>query len=175
MVSSKEFVKLSQECQIGMLKGCWIHILLLRSVSVYDIKRDVWGTPKGDIPTEILKNATGYVQLHTDHINYCRSIKTLIRDDLTILVILIAAVLFSPEGPHVMSRELVSNIQDRYIVLLKHYLESKYTYNRAADMFPQLISKMKELKELAEVHGRVLLDVNPSEIEPIMLEILDLK
>ena len=171
----EEFVKLSQECQIGILKGCWIHILLLRSVSVYDIVRDVWGTPRGDIPTAILKNATGYDQLHDDHINYCKSIKTIIRDDITIVVILIVIVLFSPEGPHVMTRELVSNIQDRYLVLLKHYLESKYTYLRAADMFPQLISKMKELKELAEVHGRVLLDVNPSEIEPIMLEILDLK
>ena len=171
----EEFGKLSQECQIGILKGCWIHILLLRSVSVYDIVRDVWGTPRGDIPTAILKNATGYDQLHDDHINYCKSIKTIIRDDITIVVILIVIVLFSPEGPHVMTRELVSNIQDRYLVLLKHYLESKYTYLRAADMFPQLISKMKELKELAEVHGRVLLDVNPNEIEPIMLEILDLK
>jgi len=84
-------------------------------------------------------------------------------------------VLFSPDGPHVIMRELVSNIQDRYLILLKHYLEAKYTYSRSAEMFPQLMSKVKELSMLAEVHGRILLDVNPQEIEPIMLEILDLK
>ena len=84
-------------------------------------------------------------------------------------------VLFSPDGPHVIMRELVSNIQDRYLILLKHYLEAKYTYSRSADMFPQLMTKMKELNALAQVHGRTLLDVNPQEIEPIMLEILDLK
>jgi len=77
-----------QACQISLLKGCWIHMLLLRSVSLYDVDRDVWVTPRGDIPTEILKNATGYVQLHDDHIRYCQSMKSLIGNDLTIVVIL---------------------------------------------------------------------------------------
>jgi hypothetical protein len=171
----EEFVRLPQECQIGILKGCWINILLLRSVSVYDSERDTWLTPRGQIPTDILKNATGFDKLHDDHVKYCKSIKSIIKDDLTIVVLLIVIVLFAPEGPHVVTRELVSNIQDKYIVLLKHYLESKYMYARSAEMFPQLMSKMKELKELAEDHGKYLLDVNPSEIEPIMLEILDLK
>jgi len=77
-----------QACQISILKGCWIHMLLLRSVSLYDVERDVWVTPRGDIPTEILKNATGYVQLHDDHIRYCQSMKSIIGSDLTIVVIL---------------------------------------------------------------------------------------
>jgi hypothetical protein len=84
-------------------------------------------------------------------------------------------MLFSPDGPHVIMRELISNIQDRYVILLKHYLEAKYTYARAAEMFPQLMTKLRELNSLADVHGQILLDVNPQEIEPIMLEILDLK
>jgi len=50
-----EFARLPQASQIGILKGCWIHILLLRSMSLYDCQRDVWVTPRGDIPTEILK------------------------------------------------------------------------------------------------------------------------
>jgi len=54
-----EFARLPQVCQIGILKGCWIHILLLRSVSLYDCQRDVWVTPRGDIPTEILKVGHG--------------------------------------------------------------------------------------------------------------------
>ncbi len=171
----EEFVRLPQECQIGILKGTWIHILLLRSVSLYDCERDVWVTPKGDIPTEILKNATGYIHLHDSHVNYCKSLKSLVGDDLIIVIILLVTVLFSPEGPHVNVREVISNIQDKYLLLLKHYLESKYSFIHAADMYPSLMSKMKELKELAESHGKYLLDINPREIEPIMLEILDLK
>lgn len=171
----EEFVRLSQECQISILKGCWMHMLLLRSVSLYDCERDVWVTPRGDIPTEILKNATGYVQLHDDHIQYCKSIKSIIGNDLTIVVILLVLVLFAPEGAHVVMRDLVSNIQDRYLVLLKHYLEAKYTYLRTADMFPQLLNKIRELNMLAEVHGKMMLEINPEEIEPIMLEILDIK
>lgn len=171
----EEFVHLPQSCQIGVLKGCWIHILILRSVSVYDSERDVWVTPRGDIPTEILKNATGFVQLHDDHARYCKSIKSIIGDDLAVVIMLLIIVLFSPEGPHVVMRQLISDIQDRYLVLLKHHLESKYGYVQSAEMFPQLMSKIKELKDFAEVHGRCLVDINPREIEPIMLEILDLK
>ena len=170
-----EFARLSQECQIGILKGTWLHILLLRSVSLYDSVRDVWVTPKGDIPTEILKNATGYIQLHNDHVNYCKSFKSLIGDDLTIIVILLAVMLFSPEGVHVVTRGVVANVQDKYLVLLKHYLESQYGYAHAAQIFPDLMAKLKELKDLAEVHSKYLLDLNPSDVEPIMLEILDLK
>lgn len=171
----EEFVRLSQECQISILKGCWMHMLLLRSVSLFDCDRDVWVTPRGDIPAEILKNATGFVQLHDDHIQYCKSIKLIIGNDLTIVVILLALVLFAPEGAHVVMRDLVSNIQDRYLVLLKHYLEAKYTYLRTAEMFPQLLNKIHELSTLAKVHGKILLEINPEGIEPIMLEILDLK
>ena len=171
----EEFVRLPQECQIGILKGCWIHMLLLRSVSAYDNERDLWVTARGEIPTDILKNATGFDRLHDLHVKYCKSIRSIVKDDTTIIVMLIVIALFAPEGPHVITRALVSNIQDKYLVLLKHYLESKYMYDRAAEMFPQLMSKMKELKEVAEDHGKYLLDVNPTEIEPIMLEILDLK
>jgi len=42
-------------------------------------------------------------------------------------------------------------------------------------MYFVLTPQVKELKDFAELHGRCLVDINPSEIEPIMLEILDLK
>jgi len=172
----EEFASLPQECQIGMLKGTWIHILLLRSVSMYDCERDLWVTPRGaGIPTEILKNSTGFVQLHDDHVNYCKAIKTLVRDDITLITIMVVIVLFSPEGPHVWMPALISNVQDKYLLILKHYIEYKFGYQVAAQMFPELVHKLKELKELAEIHGKYLLNINPREIEPIMLEILDLK
>ena len=88
-----------------------MHMLLLRSVSLYDCARDVWVTPRGDIPTEILKNATGFVELHDAQIGYCKAIKGITGDDLTIVAILLVLVLFAPDGPHVIERELVSNIQ----------------------------------------------------------------
>ncbi len=171
----EEFTELPQECQIGILKWTWIHILLLRSVSLYDSGRDVWVTPKGEIPSKILKNATGFDEMHEEHVNFCRSFKAIIGDDLPIVIILLAVVLFSPEGPHVTYRDVVSNIQDKYLILLKHYLEHRYSHQKAAEMYPQLMFKIKELKDLGEGHGKYLLHIDPTKIEPIMLEILDLK
>jgi len=149
--------------------------LLASLLSTSDFACVLFCCDYGCVVLFVMQNATGFVQLHDDHVRYCMSFKSIIGDDLTVVVLLIVIVLFSPEGPHTVTRELVSNIQDRYLILLKHYLESRYTYVRAAVMFPELMSKMKELKEFANDHGKCLVDINPHEIEPIMLEILDLK
>ena len=171
----EDFIKLPQDCQIRVLKGAVLHTLLLRSVSVYDVDRDVWVTPRGEISTDILKSATGYNNLHDEHVNFCKTFKSLIQDDVNLVMLLLVIVLFAPDVHPVIHREILSNLQDKYMVLLKHYLEMKYSYMTAASMFPQLLFKVKELKELAENHGKYLMDVNPHEIEPLMLEILDLK
>lgn len=170
-----EFARLSQECQIGLLKGCWVHILLLRSISLYNMERDAWMTPKGDLPTNILKNATGYDKLHEQMVLFCRSVKNIIGDDISIIILIMIIVIFSPEGMHVLMRQHISNVQDKYIVLLKHHLEARYSYSRSSEMLSDLLFKIKEMKEMNKTHGNVFSDLNPGEIEPFMLEILDLK
>ncbi|CAH1783775.1 unnamed protein product [Owenia fusiformis] len=170
-----DFVRLNQDTQIKLLKGAVLNALLLRSVSAYDPDRDVWLTPSGEVPTAILKAATSYYKLHDEHVAYCKSMKELLQDDVRIIIILLVISLFSPECPFVSCREEVSNIQDRYVVLLKHYLEANYSYQHAKCMFPQVLLKLGELKQLGERHAKVLLEVDPKEIEPLMLEIFDLK
>ena len=171
----KEFVRLPQEHQIGILKGAVLDILLLRSVALYDLDRDAWVTPKGEISTQILKSATGFVELYNAYVEYCKSLRLIIGNDNVIIAIMLVIGLFSPEGQHVLARQLISEFQDQYLTLLKHYLEANYSYSRTAEMFPKLLCKIKEIKDFADKYGKVVMDVNPSEIEPLMLEILDLR
>ena len=172
----EDFVRLSQDCQIKILKAAVLSALLLRSTAAYDMERDGWITANGGlIPTAILKNATGFVQLHEDHVQYCRSMKAIIHNDRRCVALLLAITLFTANGLNVVCRDIVANIQDKYLILLKHYLEAEYSYSGSQDMYPVLLSKLAELRNLSDNHAKFLLDVNPSEIEPIMLEVFDLK
>lgn len=83
-----DFRRLSQEDQIAALKACVMNTLLLRSALFYSIEKDAWLTPKGEIPTSILKNTTGFVSLHNDHVYYCRRVKSMAQNDYHIYALL---------------------------------------------------------------------------------------
>lgn len=168
-----DFMRLSQDLQVSILKGSWLHLLLLRPVSLFDAVKGLWTNPMGDIPTEVLKSATG--NMHEEHVAYCRSLKSIIGNDNNLLAILLLLVLFCPSSPCLTHPELVSNIQDKYLLLLKHYLEAKFTFKHSTHTFSRLLDKISELDGLVGRHSSILLDVDPQQVEPIMLEMMGVK
>jgi nuclear receptor subfamily 1 group I len=62
--------------------------LLLRSVAFYIISKDAWLTQKGEIPTSILREATGFGSLHNLHVSYCRGLKSIILDNFTLYALM---------------------------------------------------------------------------------------
>ena len=74
----EDFRGLCQEDQIAALKGAIMKSLLLRSVAFYIIEKDAWLTQKGEIPTSILSEATGFSSLHKLHVSFCRTLKAVI-------------------------------------------------------------------------------------------------
>lgn len=65
--------------------------------------------------------------------------------------------------------------QNSYYYLLRRYLESVYPGCVAKSTFLKLMQKVIELQRLNEVIISVYLDVNPSQVEPLLREIFDLK
>uniref|UniRef100_A0A1I8HYW8 Nuclear receptor domain-containing protein n=1 Tax=Macrostomum lignano TaxID=282301 RepID=A0A1I8HYW8_9PLAT len=168
-----DFIGLGQACQIALLKGAVIGTLFLRSAVHYDRERDVWVTPKGDVPTAILKDIPGFAELHDDHLKFCRLFKDLLRDPFLVPLVQVLA-LFTPDRPNVTDRSAVADVQDRYICLLKHYLEGRCGFTEARRLLPRILSAMEELHDLAGGHGRLLLHVNPAEVDPLLLEVFDI-
>ena len=84
-------------------------------------------------------------------------------------------LIFHPDSTNLVDRELMANLQDKYINLLKHYLEAEFSFEFAQEYFVAILEKMSVLKSLSDQHSRILLQVNPSQIEPLMLEVLNLK
>ncbi|ESO86481.1 hypothetical protein LOTGIDRAFT_97589, partial [Lottia gigantea] len=170
-----DFNLLRQEDQINALKASVVNTLLLRSVAFYIVERDSWLTPNGEISTKILKTTTRHSDLYESHIKYCRGLKSLVVNNTKLFALIQTMIVFNPDASNIQQRSKVADIQDRYLILLKHYLENVYSFEFAKNYFVAILSKLYELKTISDNHARVLLQVDPAEIEPIMLEILNLK
>lgn len=169
-----DFKELSQEDQITALKSCVLQSLMLRSIFFYDVEQEGWRTLTGLVPAKVLKDVTGFSDLYQTHIDFSREMKKTCKEDITVFAIIQAIIVFNPESPGLKNLQLVSDIQNRYIVLLKSYLEYKISFCHAQVYFPLFLRKFTELKKIGNDHAKIILQVQTSKIEPLMLEILNL-
>ncbi|XP_052100411.1 nuclear hormone receptor HR96-like isoform X2 [Mytilus californianus] len=170
----EDFKELSQEDQITGLKSCVLQSLMLRSVYFFDVEQEGWRTLTGLIPAKVLKDITGYSDLYETHTNFSREMKKTCKEDITVFAIIQSIIVFNPESVGLKNLQLVSDIQNRYIVLLKSYLEYKISFEYAQIYFPVFLRKIQELKKIGSDHAKIILQVQTSKIEPLMLEILNL-
>lgn len=125
------------------------------------------------IKVEVLKEARGNV--YEEHQRYIQSFDPLWRSDEHIMLLLSAITLFDPDRPHIVHRDAIKLEQESYYYLLRRYLEAVVGGCQARTMFLQLVAKVSELHILNDKHVRVYLDMNPKEVEPLLIEIFDLK
>ena len=174
----KAFKALPQADQISLLKGGSIELLILRSVITFDKEKQHFleGADREDqsaMNLEQLKKAEG--GLFEDHMNFVKSLAVDLNADQTTLILLLVVSLFSPDRPNLFNKQLVWQEQERYSMLLKKYLETKYPVSWARGIYPKLLMKLTDIRNLNEEHSQVLLKVNPEGIQPLMQEVLDLR
>ena len=122
---------------------------------------------------EVLKEARGNV--YEEHQRFIQSFDPFWRSDEKIMLLLSAIILFDWSRPNIVHKDAIRLEQESYFYLLRRYLESVVGSCQARSMFLKLIGKVSELHILNEKHVRVYMDVNPKEVEPLLIEIFDLK
>ena len=105
---------------------------------------------------------------------FVRSLAVELRADKTVLILLLMIALFSPDRQQLEQKELVNAEQERYSVLLLHYLESRHPVAIAHAIYPKLLMKLTDIRELSEKHSHVLLKANPEGMQPLMKEVFDI-
>ncbi|OAD59902.1 Nuclear hormone receptor HR96 [Eufriesea mexicana] len=171
------FKNMCQEDQIALLKGGCTEMMILRSALNYDIEKDMWWIPHSqesmsNIKVDVLKEAKG--NLYAEHSRFIRSFDPRWRDE-NIILILSAIALFTPDRPRVVHNDVIKLEQNSYYYLLRRYLESVYPGCEAKSMFLKLIQKISDLHRLNNEVVGVYLNLNPSRVEPLLIEIFDLK
>lgn len=175
----KAFKSLPQADQISLLKGGSIELLILRSVITFDKEKQHFLDPCDREETaamnlDELRRAEG-TNLFEDHMRFVKQLAIDLKADQTTMILLLVISLFSPDRPNLINKQLVGEEQDRYSMLLNNYLESVYPYHEARSLYPKLLMKLTDIRNLNEEHSQVLLKVNPEVIQPLMQEVLDLR
>ncbi|ESO86480.1 hypothetical protein LOTGIDRAFT_235311 [Lottia gigantea] len=173
----KSFKALSQTDQISLLKGGSIELLIIRSVITFDREKqhflDPYDNGKYAMTAEQLKMGEGS-GLFDEHMKFVKSLAMDLKADETVLILLLVISLFSPDRPSISDKTYIAKEQDKYALLLQHYLESKYPVSYVRTIYPKLLMKLTDIRNLNEEHSQVLLKVNPEGIQPLMKEVLDL-
>ncbi|XP_025094706.1 nuclear hormone receptor HR96-like isoform X4 [Pomacea canaliculata] len=178
----KSFKALSQADQIGLLKGGSIELLIIRSVINFDKDKqqflDPYDKEKYAMTTDQLKIATDAASmpgmgLFEDHMKFVRSLALDLHADETVLILLLMIALYSPDRPAITDKQYIADEQERYALLLLRYLESKHPPHVVRVLYPKLLMKLVDIRNLNEEHSQVLLRINPEGLQPLMKEVLE--
>ncbi|EDW16462.1 nuclear hormone receptor HR96 [Drosophila mojavensis] len=172
------FRDMCQEDQVALLKGGCTEMMIMRSVMIYDNDRGAWKVPHtkenmANIRTDLLKFAKGNV--YEEHLKFISTFDEKWRMDENIILIMCAIVLFSPARARLIHKDAIRLDQNSYYYLLRRYLESVYPGCEAKNAFIRLIQKISDVERLNKFIINVYLNVNPSQVEPLLREIFDLK
>ncbi|XP_002013932.2 nuclear hormone receptor HR96 [Drosophila persimilis] len=172
------FRDMCQEDQVALLKGGCTEMMIMRSVMIYDDDRDSWKVPHtkenmGTIRTDLLKFAEG--NIYEEHQKFITTFDEKWRMDENIILIMCAIVLFTSARSRVIHKDVIRLEQNSYYYLLRRYLESVYSGCEAKNAFIKLIQKISDVERLNKFIINVYLNVNPSQVEPLLREIFDLK
>ncbi|XP_056640894.1 nuclear hormone receptor HR96 isoform X2 [Diorhabda sublineata] len=171
------FRNMCQEDQVALLKGGCTEVMMLRSAMNYDTKIQSWQIPHSTenfrVNSKILKlinKGTAY----NEHEKFIKTFGPLWKGDENIILILCMILVFSPDRPKVVHQDVIRLEQNAYFYLLRRYLESIHSGCEAKSLFLKLMQKLTEVRRVNEELISVYLNINPSEVEPLLIEIFDL-
>ena len=87
-------------------------------------------------------------------------------------LLLFLVELFSPDraGLSGACRSQVSLAQERYLILLKRYLEARCEHECARSLLPSLLSALGDVRRLSEHLTRLAMRIDWSDVEPLLIE-----
>ena len=112
--------------------------------------------------------------LFEKHMAFVRSIKELDVDEASIMLLSVI-VLLTPDRPGLSDSQAVSAEQERYLVLLRNYMNWRFGESAAAHIYPKLLLKLPDLRELAEALTNYQLLLCREEIEKVHCRLSNLK
>lgn len=144
----EDFQTLRTDEQVALLKASTCQVLGLRSSALFIAEKEAWLCQKGYFTPEhasILCPQHPHLDICT---NFCKAMKAIIKNDFTLYALLHCVILFDPCDERIIDRQLINSIRDKYIILLRHYLESLYSYSYSEKYLLALQEKIVFFRDL---------------------------
>lgn len=155
--SVEDFKELDIDTQILCVKGC-IPCCMLVMVSYSFSTRDnslVLHNVRVGLE-EFRRLFIGYEESTENLVNFILDMQDVRFKDPCLIAIFLVILVFSPFWDNLSHRRFLSNIQSKYLVLLKHYLEAKYSYRNGKELFALILRKLIALKELKKKRQEII-------------------
>lgn len=155
-----------------------MEIFVLRSAMGFDSQEGKWkfkdSLGKGSLDPSIIAETLGS-SMFSSHIRFLFSIKELTNGDRLILLLLFIIELFSSDRPNLTNKEMVSKSQEKYSEWLKKYLDSIFPPIHARSLYPRLLMKLLDVRNLGEASAQLASQLDISRMEPLLVEVFNLK
>lgn len=174
--TNDDFRSLTVDTQSACLKAHLLSCFVLHSIYTYNPRTctfDALGRSIHEV--FVIESFTPHCDVALDFIKLCRESQKKITHDHNIHAILQMILVLSPDGVDILMRRHLSNIQDKYLILLKHHIESNFSFSCRREMYAYLLQKLQEVKGCSIRMLAVLHQINTAMVEPLMLEVFNFK
>lgn len=146
-----EFRELKQVDQIAALKASFVQAYGICASSFFVPENDVWRIFLGDISVSQLPSDFHSTTFTRDGADLCTQVKAVAGNDLTLYALLHILVLLDPREGTINEPTALNTSRDKYLILLKHYLQSEYSYVYADRYFTALMNRLVLLYDMGQV------------------------
>ncbi|CAG2168561.1 unnamed protein product [Oppiella nova] len=174
-----EFVNLCDEDKIALLKTGCPEIICLISVLNFNFDGEFWTVDiDGENATVLRLDLFRYVSgnIYDEHRRFLFAINDEYNNDINIIDLLTAIILFNPNHPNLIHKDLVKLQQQTYMYLLQRYLEIKHNSKSESETrFLRLMNCLQVLYPLNRIHVQRIRETEPQNAGPLVEEIYDIK
>ncbi|KAK8747683.1 hypothetical protein OTU49_016531, partial [Cherax quadricarinatus] len=171
-----EFCDLPPQDQENLLRSGILEMSLIRGVQSFDTENNRWPNTKQqlykDAPTLNVEDMKKLVscELYEMHMKFIHSLKELNVDE-PVMMMLLLTVLFTSDRPGLLGAPTIQALQDHYLQLLRKYLGWRYGSHNAPILYPRLLIKLTDLRELNDQHTEYNLKLAKQEIAEIQMQL----
>ncbi|XP_059543726.1 LOW QUALITY PROTEIN: nuclear receptor subfamily 1 group I member 2 [Myotis daubentonii] len=168
------FRDLPIEDQISLLKGAAFELCQLRFNTVFNAETGTWEC--GRLSYCLEDPAGGFQQLLLEPMLKFHYMLKELRLHEEEYVLMQAISLFSPDRPGVVQRSVVDQLQERFAIALKAYIEYHRPQPRHRFLFLKIMARLTELRSINAQHTQRLLrihDIHPF-ATPLMQELFSI-
>lgn len=145
-----DFHMLRQDDKIAIIQASGMRTVVLRWVGLYVVERDAWLGRFGENTVATASALFGHEDIIRRMADFCRSVKMILKNDVTLYVLMHCLIMFDPREPNIVDRQLINTFRDKYVILLKHYLESEYSFLYSERYLRAIMDKTVEIRSVTE-------------------------
>ncbi|CAG2100009.1 unnamed protein product [Medioppia subpectinata] len=172
----KRLMERDVKALLALIKYGCLEIVLLRYSIFYDNNTDYW-TCARTLDTEKVCGFKLSAMRHEKRDLYCfyqdyfHKVNTVLNHNSIILDLLTAILLFDPNRPNLIHRDVVKAEQQLYIYLLQRYLHLKYD-SKTQSKLSQLMNILMDLQNICNIEMKNAYELYLDSYGPILQEIL---